>query len=88
MDYKKKYFYLLKQKEKTFMYRDNDWAVEGDDSDEDMEYVNLALVANSDQEASSANNQVISTNLSELSKDECNSTIYEISIFIIHTTRN
>ncbi|KAK1384154.1 hypothetical protein POM88_021889 [Heracleum sosnowskyi] len=65
VDYKKKYFELLKQKEKAFM---------------SQEYVNLALMANNhEQEASSSSNQVTITNLSELSKEECDSSVNEMS---------
>ena len=49
VDYKKKYFELLKQKEMAFITHENDWAADGADGDEDMEYVNLALMANSDE---------------------------------------
>lgn len=86
VDYKKKYFDLLKQKEKAFITKEKDWA-DDDDSDEEKEYVDLALMAvgdEDDQEASSASNQVISTNISELSKDECNSTINEMSTELYH----
>ena len=69
IDYKKKYFELLKQKERAFITHENDWAADGADGDEDMEYVNLALMANSDEAAvSSSSNQVITTDLSQLSK--------------------
>ncbi|KAK1387902.1 hypothetical protein POM88_016080 [Heracleum sosnowskyi] len=80
VDYKKKYFELLKQKEKAFMSQEYDWAGNGEDSDDDVEYVNLALMANNhEQEASSSSNQVIITNLSELSKEECDSAVNEMS---------
>jgi len=80
VDYKKKYFELLKQKEKAFMSQEYDWAGDGEDSDEDVEYVNLALMANNhEQEASSSSNQVTITNLSELSKEECDSAVNEMS---------
>ncbi|KAK1391751.1 hypothetical protein POM88_010807 [Heracleum sosnowskyi] len=46
VDYKKKYFELLKQKEKAFMCQEYNWAGNGEDSDDDVEYVNLALMAN------------------------------------------
>ncbi|KAK1366625.1 hypothetical protein POM88_042186 [Heracleum sosnowskyi] len=80
VDYKKKYFELLKQKEKAFMSQEYDWAGNGEDSDDDVEYVNLALMAdNHEQEASSSSNQVTITNLSELSKEECDSAVNEMS---------
>ena len=57
IDYKKKYFELLKQKERAFITQENDWAADGADADEDMEYVNLALIAKSDDvEVSSSSN--------------------------------
>ncbi|KAL8157708.1 hypothetical protein AgCh_002420 [Apium graveolens] len=56
VDYKKKYFDLLKQKERAFLTQD-DWAADGINEDDDMEYVNLALMANSDEnETSSSSN--------------------------------
>ncbi|KAK1355984.1 hypothetical protein POM88_049240 [Heracleum sosnowskyi] len=80
VDYKKKYFELLKEKEKAFMSQEYDWAGNGEDSDDDVEYVNLALMAdNHEQEASSSSNQVTITNLSELSKEECDSAVNEMS---------
>ncbi|KAK1364655.1 hypothetical protein POM88_040216 [Heracleum sosnowskyi] len=83
VDYKKKYFELLKQKEKAFMSQEYDWAGNGEDSDDDVEYVNLALMANNhEQEASSSSNQVTITNLSELSKEECDSAVNEMSIVL------
>lgn len=48
------------------MSRDNDWTTGGDDSDEEIQYVNFALMASLNQEASSASNQVINTNLIKL----------------------
>ena len=58
IDYKKKYFELLKQKERTFITHENDWAADGADECEDVEYVNLALMANLDEaEVSSSSNQ-------------------------------
>ncbi|KAK1369365.1 CCHC-type domain-containing protein [Heracleum sosnowskyi] len=68
VDYKKKYFDLLKQKGRAFITQDYDWAEDGNDSEEGTEFVNLALTADSSEhEASSSSNQVITTNLSELS---------------------
>ncbi|KAL8148605.1 hypothetical protein AgCh_005820 [Apium graveolens] len=57
VDYKKKYFELLKQKERAFLTQENDWAADEANEDDDMEYVNLALMANSDEnETSSSSN--------------------------------
>ncbi|KAL8124552.1 hypothetical protein AgCh_012270 [Apium graveolens] len=80
VDYKQKYFELLKQKERAFITQENDWAAAGLEEDEDTSYVNLALMAKSDEtEVSSSSNQVITTNLAYLSKDECNDAINDIS---------
>ena len=85
IDYKKKYFELLKQKERAFITHENDWAAEGADECEDVEYVNLALMADSEEiEVSSSSNQVITTDLSHLSKDECNDAINEMSTELYH----
>ena len=85
IDYKKKYFELLKQKERAFITHKNDWAADGADADEDMEYVNLALMAESDDaEVCSSSNQVITTDLSQLSKDECNDAMNEMSTELYH----
>ncbi|KAL8090278.1 hypothetical protein AgCh_039664 [Apium graveolens] len=47
------------------------FATVGANEDDNMEYVNLALMANSNEnETSSSSNQVITTDLSQLSKDE------------------
>ena len=76
---------MLKQKERAFITQENDWAADGADECEDVEYVNLALMADSDEnEASSASNQVITTDLSQLSKDECNDAINEMSTELYH----
>ena len=84
VDYKKKYFDLLKQKERAFLTQD-DWAADGVNEDDDMEYVNLALMANSDEnETSSSSNQVITTDLSQLSKNECNEAINDMSNELYH----
>ncbi|KAL8125852.1 hypothetical protein AgCh_013232 [Apium graveolens] len=84
VDYKKKYFDLLKQKERAFLTQD-DWAADGVNEDDDMEYVNLALMANSDEnETSSSSNQVITTDLSQLSKHECNEAINDMSNELYH----
>ena len=78
VDYKRKYFDLLRQREKAFISKGKDWA-EDSDSEDESECVNLALMAIEDQEASSASNQVIFANITELSKEECNNTINEMS---------
>ena len=84
VDYKKKYFDLLKQKERAFLTQE-DWAADGVNEDDDMEYVNLALMANSDEnETSSSSNQVNTTDLSQLSKHECNEAINDISNELYH----
>ena len=46
IDYKKKYFDLLRSKEKSFVSEEKDWAAAGEDSDEE-EFINLALMATS-----------------------------------------
>ncbi|KAL8104283.1 hypothetical protein AgCh_028487 [Apium graveolens] len=85
VDYEKKYFELLKQKERAFLTQENDWAADGANEDDDMEYVNLALMANSDEnETSSSSNQVITTVLSQLFKDECNEAINDMSTELYH----
>ena len=79
IDYKQKYYDLLKQKEKAFVSKDRDWAVEDEESDEE-EFINLAFMAETDdQEASSSTSQVLTTNISDLSKDECKITIDKMS---------
>ncbi|KAL8098464.1 hypothetical protein AgCh_031284 [Apium graveolens] len=84
VDYKRKYFDLLKQKERAFLTQD-DWAADGVNKDDDVEYVNLALMANSDKnETSSSSNQVITTDLSQLSKHECNEAINDMSNELYH----
>ncbi|KAL8124707.1 hypothetical protein AgCh_012382 [Apium graveolens] len=85
VDYKQKYFELLKQKEMDFITQENDWAVDGLDEDEDVSYVNLALMAKSDEtETSSSSNHVITTNLAHLSKAECNDAINDMSTELYH----
>ncbi|KAL8102655.1 hypothetical protein AgCh_027252 [Apium graveolens] len=85
VDYKQKYFDLLKQKERAFITQENDWAADGLDVDEDVSYVNLALMAKSDEtETSSSSNQVITTNLALLSKAECNDAINDMSTELYH----
>ena len=79
IDYKKKYYDLLRSKEKAFVSEEKYWAAYGEDSDEE-EFINLALMANSDeQEASSSNSQVLTTNIIELSKDDCKIDIDDMS---------
>ena len=79
IDYKRKYYDLLRSKEKAFVSEEKDWAAAGEDSDEE-EFINLALMATSEeQEASSASSQVLTSNLSDLSKEECKSAFDEIS---------
>ncbi|KAL8104068.1 hypothetical protein AgCh_028339 [Apium graveolens] len=49
-----KYFGLLKQKERAFITQENDWAADGLDEDEETNYVNLALMAKSDETETSS----------------------------------
>ena len=71
IDYKKKYFDLLGSKKKALVSEKREWAATGEDSDEE-EFINLALMANSEEyEASSAGSQELTSNLSELSKENC-----------------
>ncbi|KAL8126889.1 hypothetical protein AgCh_013981 [Apium graveolens] len=85
VDYKQKYFELLKQKERAFITQENDWAADGLDEDEDVSYVNLALMAKSyETETSSSSNQLITTNLAHLSKAECNDAINDMSTELYH----
>ena len=49
VDYKQKYFELLKQKERAFITQENDWAADGLNEDEEVIYVNLALMVKSDK---------------------------------------
>ena len=61
------------------MSKEKDWAAKGDKSNED-EFINLALMADSDnQEASSSISQVLTTNISDLIRDECKSTSDKMS---------
>ena len=79
IDYRKKYYDLLIFKEKAFVSEEKYWAVAGEDSDEE-EFINLALMATSEeQEASSTGSHVFTSNLYDLSKEECKSAIDEIS---------
>ena len=83
VDYKQKYFELLKQKERDFITQENNWEIDG--LDEDVRYVNLALMAKSDEtEISSSSNQVITTKLAHLSKAECNDAINDMSTELYH----
>ncbi|KAK1402487.1 hypothetical protein POM88_002092 [Heracleum sosnowskyi] len=85
VDYKKKYFDLLKQKGRAFITQDYDRAEDVNDYEEDTEFVNLALMADSsEQEVSSSSNQVITTNISELSTEECNNAINDMSTELYH----
>ncbi|KAK1369557.1 hypothetical protein POM88_035649 [Heracleum sosnowskyi] len=57
----------------------------GNDSEEDIEFVNLALtVDSSEQEASSSSNQVITTNRFEIYTEECNGAINDMSTELYH----
>ena len=85
VDYKKKYFDLLKQKERAFITQEKDWAADGEEEDEDVEYVNLALMADSEEnEVSSSSNQVITTDLTQLTKEECNDAFNDMSTELYH----
>ena len=67
IDYKQKYYDLFRQKEKekAFVSKEKDWAAEDEESDEE-EFINLAFMADSEnQEASSSTSQVL-TNISVL----------------------
>ena len=94
IDYKKKYYDLPRSKEKAFVSEEKDWAAYGEDSDEEK-FINLALMANSDEhEASSSNSQVLTTNITELSKDDCkiaiddmSNELYNLHIFLKSLTK-
>ncbi|KAL8148987.1 hypothetical protein AgCh_006119 [Apium graveolens] len=59
VDYKHNYFELLKQKERAFIIQKNGWAADGLEEDDETSYVNLALMAKSDEtEVSSSSNQI------------------------------
>ncbi|KAL8100422.1 hypothetical protein AgCh_032618 [Apium graveolens] len=61
------------------------FVTDGLDEDEDVSYVNLALMAKSDEtETSSSSNQVITINLAHLSKVECNDAINDMSTELYH----
>ncbi|KAL8103747.1 hypothetical protein AgCh_028085 [Apium graveolens] len=65
VDYKKKYFDLLRKKEKAFITKEMDWD-DGDNSDEEAQYVTLTLVVDDDGlEGSPSSNQGISCNSEE-----------------------
>ncbi|KAL8124713.1 hypothetical protein AgCh_012388 [Apium graveolens] len=52
---------------KDFITQENDWATDGLDEDEDVSYVNLALMAKSDEtETSSLSNQILSCILNKV----------------------
>ena len=79
IDYKQKYYDLLRQKEKAFVSKERGWAAEDDESYEE-EFINLAFMAETDeQEASPSTSQVLTTNISDLSRDECKIIIDEMS---------
>nr|XP_017250775.1 PREDICTED: uncharacterized protein LOC108221405 [Daucus carota subsp. sativus] len=81
VDYRKKYFDLLKQnKERAFITEDGDWAADGEESDNE-EHVNLALMAIGDEadSTSNSNGQVKTTNTSDLTKSECKQIIDDMS---------
>ena len=80
----KKYFELLKQKERAFIIRE-DWAAE-DDSDDEGEYVKSTLMANStnQEENTARGSEVFTSNLVELTKDGCSVTINEMPTELYH----
>ena len=79
IDYKRKYYDLLRSKEKAFVSEEKDWAEVGEDFDKE-EFINLALMATSEeQEASSTGSHVLTSNISDISKEEYKSAIDEIS---------
>ena len=79
IDYKQKYYDFLRQKEKSFISKERDWAVEDDESDEE-EFINLSFMADTDeQKASSSTFKVLTINISDLSRDKCKITIDEMS---------
>ena len=79
IDYRKKYFDLIRSKDKVFVLEEKDWDATGEDYDED-ELINLALMPNLEEhEASSTGSQVLTPNLSELSKEDWKSAVDEIS---------
>ena len=79
IDYKQKYYDLLRQKEKAFVSKERDWAAEEDELEEE-EFINLSFMAEiDDQKASSSTSQVLTTNISDLSRDECKIRIDEMS---------
>ena len=52
IDYKRKYYDLLKYKEKAFVSEEKDWAAVGEDSNEE-ELINMALMATSEEQEAS-----------------------------------
>ena len=69
IEYKQKYYDLLRQKENAFVYKEKDCAAEEDESEEE-EFINLAfMVETDDQEACSSTSQVLTTIISDLSKN-------------------
>ena len=70
------------------MSEEKDWAAGREDSDEE-ESINLVLMANSEeQKARSGSSQVLTTNISDLSKDEFKSAIDGMSneLYNLHIT--
>ena len=66
-------------RKKPLSQKKKDWTAAGENSDEE-EFINLALIATSkEEEASSTCSHVFTSNLYELSKEECKSSIDEIS---------
>ena len=71
IDYRKKYFNILRSKEKAFLLEEKGRAAAGEDSDEE-EFINLALMAKLEEhEAISASSQVLTTDILDLFKEEC-----------------
>ena len=65
--------------EKAFVSKERYWAAEEDESEE-KEFINLAFMAEiDDHEASSSTSQVLTTNISNLSRYESKITIDEMS---------
>ena len=81
VDYRKKYFDLLKQNnERAFITEDGDWAADEGDSDNE-EHVNLALMTIGDEADSipTSNGRVKTTNTTDLTKTECKQIIDDMS---------
>ncbi|KAL8124166.1 hypothetical protein AgCh_011975 [Apium graveolens] len=84
VDYKQKYFELVKQKERAFITQENDWAADGLDEDEDVSYVNLALMAKSDEtETSSSSNQQICINRFLIEKSFSNFVVVFVVVVVV-----